>query len=242
MTDMDKNTSNYYRIWIEKALLMRKPSKDGILKCLYALQAENSLPAFEFFDVIGDIYQRAPVFFMLKIYPKIRRKFGKIYKNEGMRVMDKHILEKFCLDEGEQIKHEFYGTVKLTVPKKYVIRIINGTFYVTNRRIIAQGKLGFDLNLSTGQAILEFGGGSTKNPKKALKHYISSLKSCYGYSIPIKNLYRLLRFTSGSKIRKLSYLVPQKTKITINISKKEGIGDKLHAFLNDFQQPKPLRE
>ncbi|MHA1479641.1 MAG: hypothetical protein ACTSPU_15725 [Promethearchaeota archaeon] len=110
---MDKNTSNYYRIWIEKALLMRKPSKDGILKCLYALQAENSLPAFEFFDVIGDIYQRAPVFFMSSIYPKIRRKFGKIYKNEGMRVMDKYILEKFCLDEGEQIKHEFYGIVKL---------------------------------------------------------------------------------------------------------------------------------
>lgn len=230
---MEKKSSNRYRMWIEN--LMMRPSKGDILKFFYTLQADDSLSNFDFFDVIGEIYQQEPAFFMLKIYPKIRRKFGKIYKNEGMRVMDKYILEKFCLDEGEQIKHEFYGTVKLKVPKKYVIRIINGTFYVTNRRIIAQGKLGFDLDLSTGQAILEFGGGSTKNPKKALKHYISSSKSCYGYSIPIKNLYKLNRFTTGSKIKKLSYLIPQKTKITINISKKEGIGEKLYEILNDFQ-------
>lgn len=230
---MEKNTSNQYIIRIEKALEKRNVSE--LCNNLFDLHVDNSLSDFEFFDVIGDIYQQAPAFFMLKIYPKIRRKFGKIYRNEGMRVMDKYILEKFCLDEGEQIKHEFYGTVKLKVPKKYVIRIINGTFYVTNRRIIAQGKLGFDLDLSTGQAILEFGGGSTKNPKKALKHYISSSKSCFGYSIPIKNLYKLNRFTTGSKIKKLSYLVPQKTKITINISKKEGIGEKLYEILNDFQ-------
>ena len=232
---MDKNTSNYYRIRIEKALLMRKPSKDGILKCLYALQAENSLPTFEFFDVIGEIYQQKPAFFMLSIYPKIRRKFGKIYRNEGMRVMDKYILEKFCLDEREQIINEFYGTLKLKVPKKYVIRIINGSIYVTNQRIIAQGKLGFDLDLSAGQSFLEIG-GSTKNPKKAKIAYISSTAPCYGYSFPIKNLYNLNRFTSGSKIRKLSYLVPQKRKITINISKKEGTGDKLHEILNSIQQ------
>lgn len=230
---MEKNTSNQYIIRIEKALERRNASE--LCNNLFDLHVDNSLSDFEFFDVIGDIYQQAPAFFMLKIYPKIRRKFGKIYRNEGMRVMDKYILEKFCLDEGEQIKHEFYGTVKLKVPKKYVIRIINGTFYVTNRRIIAQGKLGFDLDLSTGQAILEFGGGSTKNPKKALKHYISSSKSCFGYSIPIKNLYKLNRFTTDSKIKKLSYLVPQKTKITINISKKEGIGEKLYEILNDFQ-------
>ncbi len=235
MTIIEKNTSNQYIIRIEKALEKRNVSE--LCNNLFDLHIDNSLSDFEFFDVIGDIYQQAPAFFMLKIYPKIRRKFGKIYRNEGMRVMDKYILEKFCLDEGEQIKHEFYGTLKLKVPKKYVIRIINGTFYVTNRRIIAQGKLGFDLDLSTGQAILEFGGGSTKNPKKALKHYISSSKSCYGYSIPIKNLYKLIRFTTGSKIKKLSYLVPQKTKITINISKKDNIGDKLLTILNEFQWP-----
>ena len=223
-------------MWIEN--LMMRPSKGDILKFFYTLQADDSLSNFDFFDIIGEIYQREPTFFMLKIYPKIRRKFGKIYRNEGMRVMDKYILEKFCLNEGEQIKHEFYGSLKLKVPKKYVIRIINGTFYVTNLRIIAQGKLGFDLDLSAGQAILEFGGGSTKNPKKALKHYISSSKSCYGYSFPIKNLYKLNRFTSGSKIKKLSYLVPQRTKVTINISKKEGVGEKLHAILNDFQKQK----
>ena len=233
---MEKNSSNRYRMWIEN--LMMRPSKGDILKFFYTLQADDSLSNFDFFDIIGEIYQREPTFFMLKIYPKIRRKFGKIYRNEGMRVMDKYILEKFCLNEGEQIKHEFYGSLKLKVPKKYVIRIINGTFYVTNLRIIAQGKLGFDLDLSAGQAILEFGGGSTKNPKKALKHYISSSKSCYGYSFPIKNLYKLNRFTSGSKIKKLSYLVPQRTKVTINISKKECVGEKLHAILNDFQKQK----
>ena len=236
MTIMEKNTSNQYIIRIEKALEKRNVSE--LCNNLFDLHVDNSLSDFEFFDVIGDIYQQAPAFFMLKIYPKIRRKFGKIYKNEGMRVMDKHILEKYCLDEGEKIIHEFSGTSKLKVPKKYVIRIINGTFYVTNLRIIAQGKLGFDLDLAAGQTILEFGGGSTKNPKKALKQYISGSKSCYGYSFPIKNLFKLNRFTTGSKIKKLSYLVPQRTKITINISKKEGVGDKLYEILNEFQTRK----
>jgi len=81
-----------------------------------------------------------------------------------------------------------------------------------------------------------------------LKHYISSSKSCYGYSIPIKNLYKLNRFTTGSKIKKLSYLVPQKTKVTINISKKDKVtiniskkdntGDKLYKILDKFQAQK----
>ena len=236
MRDMEKNTSNQYIIRIKNALERKKPSGVEIRDYLTTLQADKSLSTFEFFDVVGETYQLNPTFFMLSIYPKMRRKFGKIYKNEGMRVMDKHILEKFCLDKGEQIKHEFYGTSKLKVPKKYVIRIINGTFYVTNRRIIAQGKLSFDLDLSAGQTILEFGGGSTKNPKKALKQYISGSKSCYGYSFPIKNLYKLNRFTSGSKIKKLSYLIPKRTKITINISKKDGVGDKLYEILNEFQR------
>ena len=235
---MEKNTSNQHMIRIKNVLERKKPSGAEIRGYLTTLQADKSLPPFEFFDVVGETYQLNPTFFMLSIYPKIRRKFGKIYKNEGMRVMDKHILEKYCLDEGEKIIHEFSGTSKLKVPKKYVIRIINGTFYVTNLRIIAQGKLGFDLDLAAGQTILEFGGGSTKNPKKALKQYISGSKSCYGYSFPIKNLFKLNRFTTGSKIKKLSYLVPQRTKITINISKKEGVGDKLYEILNEFQTRK----
>lgn len=221
---MDKNISNRYIIWIRKALLMRKPSGVEIRGSLYALQAENSLSNFEFFDVIGEIYQRKPVFFMLSIYPKIRHKFGKVFGNEGLQVMDKYILEKFCLKKGEQIIHEFKGTIKKKIPQKYMAKVVNGTIYVTNRRIIAQGSLVFESHQSTGEA--KFG-------------YIFGSKPCYGYLFPIKNLYKLTPL-SGSKNRKLSYFGLRKSKITINVPKKEITLDKLHAFLNDFQTQKPL--
>jgi len=234
MTDIETNTPNQVMDRIKKALEMRKASKAEILTDLYALQANNSLSNFEFFDLIGETYQLNPKFFMLSIYPKIRYKFSKIYGDEGMSVMNKYILEKFCLDEGEQIIYELNGKIRQKVPKKYTIKILHGTIYVTNSRIIAHGKFEFRLYQSAGEAI--FLGGSTKSPKKAKNAYFSSSGPCYGYQFPIKNLHYLYNYNN----RNLSYSVKQDDNIvsdtiTIFVSKKEHHGDKLFAILDKFQ-------
>ena len=182
MTDMEKIPSNRYRIKIKDALEMRNSSK--LYNYLYDLHVDNSLSDFEFFDVIGAIYQRAPMFFMFSIYPKMRVKFSKfrkIFGNEGLQVMDKYILEKVGLDKEEQILFEFRGKISKKVPKKYTFKVFKGSIYVTNHRIIAHG-IGF---FQLSQAI----GNSFKSPRKAFEAYISEFKPCYGYPFPIKNLY-----------------------------------------------------
>jgi len=108
----------------------------------------------------------------------------------------------------------------------------------TNYRIITQGKLGFDLNLSTGQSILELTVGSSKNPKKAKSSYISSSGPCYGYQFPIKNLHSLRHdFTNRNLIysAKQDNTIVSDDRITIFVSKKEYRGDKLFAILDKFQ-------
>jgi len=223
---MEKNSSNPHIIRIEKALSMSNSSE--LRNHLYALQIDNSLSDFEFFDVIGEIYQRKPTFFMLNIYPKIRHKFRKVYGNEGIQVMDKYILEKFCLDEGEQILFEFGGEILQTVHKSFKFEVNKGIIYVTNHRLIAHGMCLFTLIVGAGN-------------ERSFRSYISTdhsyLKPCYGYSFPIKNLYSLTplsHFQRHNKKQKLTYFSIGR-KIEINISKKVGTGDKFLEILNEFQ-------
>lgn len=224
---MEKNTSNQYIIRIEKALETRNVSE--LRNNLYDLHVDNSLSDFEFFDVIGDIYQRAPVFFMSSIYPRMRHKFSrfrKIFGNEGLQVMDKYILEKFGLDKEEKILIEFKGKISKKVPKKYTFKVFKGSIYVTNHRIIAHGIGFFQISDTIGN--------SFKSPKKAFDAYLSEFKPCYGFSFPIKNLYNLIPLP-GSKNRMLRYFILQKRKITINASKNRDTRDKLLSILNEFQ-------
>jgi hypothetical protein len=233
MTGIETNTPNQVLDRIKKALKIEKPSIAEILSYLYILQATNSLSNFEFFDIIGQTFRMSPKFFMLSIYPNIRSKFRKIYGDEGMQVMNKNILEKFCLDEGEQIIYELNGTIGKKVPKKYTIKVLHGTIYVTNYRIVVHGKLVFELEVDTG--------GSFKNPKEAKIAYISNSTPCYGYSFPIKNLHGLINPSAFNNYN-LSYSVKQDEnlysddcRITIDASKKEEHGDKLFAILDKFQ-------
>lgn len=230
---MEKIPSNRYRIKIKDALEMRNSSE--LRNHLYALQIDNSLSDFEFFDVIGDIYRRAPVFFMLEIYPKIKSKFRKVYGNEGSRVMDKYILEKFGLDEGEQILFEFDGEILLTALKQFKFEVNKGRIFVTNHRLIAHGNCLFTLNVGVVS-------------QRAFKVHLSAghsyFKPCYGYSFPTKNLSSLTplsNFQRQNKKRKLTYFSAEKieyfsaVKIEINISKKENTLDRLYEILNEFQ-------
>lgn len=215
---------------IKKALEVRNPSKTGILKYLYKLQANISLSKFEFFDIIGIIIQIRPEFFMTSIYPKMWRKFAKIYGIEGIRVMDKYILENFCLNQGEQIIYEFNGTIKQNVPRQHSIQV-SGNIYVTNNRIIAQGIFLFFPRQSVGATAAEVVTGLPlgRDVKKPKKTYIYHSAPCYGYKFPTDNL-------SGLQMqdRKLSYFSVG-SEVTIIPPKNEVHGDKLYAIFDKFQ-------
>lgn len=224
-------TPNQVMDKIEKALEMEKPSREEVLTYLYNLQANESLSNLEFFDIVGKTYQLSPKFFMFSIYPKIRRKIRTIYGDEGIRVMGKHILEKFCLEDGEQIVYELDGAIRLKVPKKYDWIMVGNlrqaaTIYITNERIIAQGML--DVMPHESAVWVGITGGGTKDIKKARKAYIYNSAPCYGYNFPIKNLHGL---SKGN--RKLSYYSDE-NRVKITPTRKKDDGDKLFTILDEF--------
>jgi len=102
---------------------------------------------------------------------------GKLVGAEKLKEMEKYILEKYFLHEGEQIFFEFNGNLiqnrKMTEP----FFIDSASFFFTNDRIIAQGKL-----------------------KGPYNKYISDL-AFYGFVIPIKNNFRLRKVRNNIRYR-----------------------------------------
>ena len=214
---------------IKNLLEMKKPPKKKILSSLFTLQANDSLSKLEFFDIVGKIYQLNPLYFMFSIYRKLWSKSRKIYGVEGMKKMEKYIMENYCLNEGEQILYEWQGMIRQKVPKKYDwIWVGNlrqpGTIYITNERIIAHGALAVYPYESYFRTVIT-GGGGTKDPKKARKYYIQESGPCYGYNFPINDLHDL-----QMDKQKIIYFIGD-SRIKINISKKEGNAIKIFEIL-----------
>jgi len=157
------------------------------------------LPDTEFFDIVGETFKLNPGFYMKNLYKGVRKKLSanikKMLKNRGISLrdlkedfkekgfgfvnnlgkMDKYIFEKYCLIDGEQILFESSGLIWFGRARA------SGALYVTNNRIIAQGKI-------------IAGGSHLVNPGFMDRDRIinfSRQQKCYGYVFPIKNLYRL---------------------------------------------------
>jgi hypothetical protein len=126
-----------------------------------------------------------------------------LFANVNEREMEKYILEKYCLYDGEQILFEGSGKViqDFRIQKGYGIGGLNsvsGRIYVTNYRMIAQGKLStkkgnssWDLNLidALGWAISPLRGNrdKRKSKEKLIEGSFHQELPCYGYQFPIKN-------------------------------------------------------
>lgn len=102
---------------------------------------------------------------------------GKLIGDEKLKEMEKFILEKYYLHEGEKILFELNGNLiqnrKMTEP----IFINSASIFFTNDRMIAQGKL-----------------------KGPYNKYIPNI-AFYGYEIPIKNNFRLRRVRNNIRYR-----------------------------------------
>lgn len=213
---------------IAKELKKTNPSKKKILNFLYDLQLYD----FEFLNSIGETYKLNPQFFMKELYSNIWKKMGKLLGKNGRIRGIRYIFENYCLYDGEKIQYECEGSIQKKKPlKKPLIKLLVslGVIFITNHRIIAEGKLTVNELLQTRKAnIRDFNGQERyKKNRTAKEILVKASELCFGYVFQVKNLSNLKK--SG---RKLSYnLDDGKTIIT---AKKEQI-DKLFDILNQFQ-------
>ena len=149
---------------LKEELQRPKPVSSKILNTLLDLRRKaefQQLSDSDFFNIVGETFKIKPEFFMKKLYKSFRNKMGKLIGDEKLKEMERYILEKYYLTEGEQILLEFNGNItqnrKMTEP----IFLNSASIFITNARMIAQGKL-----------------------KGPYNRYIPNI-AFYGYEIPI---------------------------------------------------------
>ncbi|MFW9901830.1 MAG: hypothetical protein ACFFDY_11220 [Candidatus Thorarchaeota archaeon] len=215
---------------IAEELKKTNPSKKKILNFLYDLQLYD----FEFLNSIGETYKLSPLFFMKTLYSDIWKKMGKLLGKRGRIRGERYIVENYCLHGGEQILYECEGSIQKKKPiRKPIIKLSvnSGVIFITNYRIIAQGRLVVSELIKARTAIVPElfpGWGNHREYKREKKLlFEAELELCFGYAFMVRDFFNLKM--SG---KKLSYDVADgMTTLTV---KKEQV-DKLFDILNQFQ-------
>ena len=210
------NDINQVMTSIKEELQQQQPSASKILPILYDLKRKEEyqqLSDSEFYNIVGETFNLKPEFFMKTLYKPFRNVVTKLIGKDKLKEMEKHILEKYSLHEGEQIFFEFNGNLYQNAKMLKPLEMFPASFFLTNDRIIAQGKL------------------------KGPYHKYSSELGIYGYVIPIKNIYRLRRVRNNIRYRtKLGDRVTEiNLKITLGgegLEKREERIEKIFEHLN----------
>ncbi len=213
MSDINQIMNN-----IKEEITSPEPSSNRIITHLSDLRTKEeyqSLSDSEFYDIVGETFKLNPEFFMKNIYGEmllLQTRGRKLYKKVNKKEMEKYIIEKFCLYEGEQILYECNGVIKQWSGKVKLI-VNDGNFFITNYRIIAHGKLsasGGRTDLLSGNLVLDlaisaFSGGSKRAKSKTGIIDASTHQElpCYGYQFPLKDHFKLKKKKDG-----ITYILP----------------------------------
>ncbi len=205
MNELDELDNKIYVINnIKEELQKPKPNPKTILKTLFDLRTNKKIPQpsdTEFFDIVGETFKLAPDFFMKDLYQTFMVKIGKIIGAEKRQEMEKYIIEKYCLAEGEQILYLCKGNVKLTEMLEQkpsgktqgglfgiIIKVSSGDVFLTNHRLITHGF--FKVKGGESQkwfiwtnSLWVFTGGAKRKERK--EEIFESTP--FGYQFPIKN-------------------------------------------------------
>lgn len=163
------------------------------LRELRTKEEYQSLSNSEFYDIVGETFMLNPGYFMKSIYGA-----RNLYANVNEGEMAKHILEKYCLYDAEQILYECNGTIvqKNTLKDNVKVLVKNAIIFITNDRIIAQGKL----ETKGGAFFLWSIPGSHRRTKSKKSFTESSAQQelpCYGYQFKTKNHTGLKKKSDG---------------------------------------------
>ncbi|MBY9009438.1 MAG: hypothetical protein KGD74_06200 [Candidatus Lokiarchaeota archaeon] len=168
---------------IKEEMLKPYPNSTRIITHLHDLRTREeyqSLFNSEFYDIVGETFKLNPEYFMKSIYGN-----GRFYKKINKSEMEKYILEKLCLYDGEQILFEGVGEIE---QKSVDVGVwVGGRIYVTNYRIIAHGAL---KSHGRGPTLLDLvslplTGGAGKST--IINGSTNQELPCYGYQFKIKN-------------------------------------------------------
>jgi len=170
---------------IKEEIKQPRPSYSRIRAYLIYLQTNEefqSLSDPEFFDIVGETFKMIPEIFMQNGFHY--NYWSDSFPKEKKKQMARHIIENYCLYDGEKILHECDANIKMVDLKmgksQFTISVNNGHLILTNYRIIAQGQL----YVIGGRGI-----GLEARREETIKSLIdASAKQelpCYGYEIPI---------------------------------------------------------
>jgi len=244
MSDINQLYNN-----IKKELEKPKPSGNNVLSYLLTVASENFDSVF--YTPVANIFQLNPEFFMESFYPLFRKKLVKLFGDQKIKEMEKYILEKSCLHEGEEIIYECDGSIQELFPKSYKIEVLNGTIYVTASRIIAQGSLrtarmsysgplSITLGIAAGSPTTRTRRGRRRDikPTDAKENLISTSihqeLPCYGYVFSIKKLFNLYHNKHLITYEIIHDSRLYKYKLSFSSSKIQNSTDKLFDILKSF--------
>ncbi|MFX0140937.1 MAG: hypothetical protein ACFFDN_45280 [Candidatus Hodarchaeota archaeon] len=231
----DRSKEVNWRLFLKAKIL-------SYLKDLLSKKEYKHLSDFDFNFIVGETFRLDPEFFMDLLCSDLRQRMKKKNRLE----MDKYVVEKYSLGDGEHILYEFEGNIKQTEyfprRKRSPLSIIvkSGSIFLTNYRFIAQGILDAEggHNPAAGWMTTHWfliSGGSER--KKRINALIESSPP-YGYQFPIKNNLRLQK-TSNS-IRYFLERDNRSYRILIKLSKslkREEHADKLFEILCKNAEP-----
>ena len=209
------SSSNQIMNYIKEELQKRRPASNKILNLLLDLRRKaefQQLSDSEFFNIVGETFHLRPDFYMSMIYKPFRNKLRKLIGDDKLREMEKFIIEKYNLHEGEHISYIFDGSLIQNAKMLKPFFIESATFFFTNHRVITQGKL------------------------KGPFHRYSSELDIYGYVIPTRKIFRLRRVRNNIRYRIM--LGDRQSEISIKITlgeseaKREELINELLEILN----------
>ncbi|MFX0139092.1 MAG: hypothetical protein ACFFDN_35955 [Candidatus Hodarchaeota archaeon] len=212
---------------IKEELKAPEPSRRTILSYLFGLRTKkerSTLSDSEFFDVVGETFKLDPNFFMEKLYYELRHKILKLYGHEGRKFIERYIVEKYCLNNGEQILHECHGKLYQAL-SQFRVKVGSGSIFFTNYRIIAQGRY------------LDNFSFSSNNKLKAIKLFglLNQNQECFGYVFPIKNLHNLRKKRHSIKYELNLDNCKNYIEILSSSFKTNDIQEKIIELLNQYK-------
>jgi hypothetical protein len=212
---------------IKEELTNPKPSTKRIITILSDLRSKEEYQLItdsEFYDIVGETFKLNPKFFMKNIYSEMLSsihdqivRYSRRYKTTPRKInmmeMEKYIIEKFCLYQGEQILYECDGQIKEInpTPLKFAFNrdpigaSVDRRIYITNYRIIAHGKLSvwggqrWGWGIWSEIAAMVATGGSKRCESRLgiIGGSLSQELPCYGYQFKTTNHVRLKKKSNG---------------------------------------------
>ncbi|MFX0004131.1 MAG: hypothetical protein ACFE9C_08105 [Candidatus Hodarchaeota archaeon] len=224
---------------INDEMISPEPHPDRIISQLIDLRELLGKDIPVFYDIVGGTFKLNPEFFMKSIYR------NPVFQKDEIT---KHIIEKFCLYQGEEILFEFQGDIKQIddVQNNIYVSVTGGTIFITNYRIIAHGKLkakghSFNAYIWGGSIAWLLSGGSKRaKSREALIDKSAEQKlPCYGYQFNTRNHVRLKKKSNGI----LYSIIGEKPENIANASRMKQVKELIKAIrMVRITLPYPKRE